>query len=268
MPFHRFLKKAVSDKKQKIRKRRNSSDTGTHRLLTLPEIPLFPRVCCGRAALCTFRKASLTVEASVVLPLFLIGMIMLVGVMDVCRVQTEENAKLAEQAKNLSMYAYAASAKDGQERIDLCRTCICRLPVNLFPFSGIPVVVRARVHTWTGRSETEAAGKSDPEETLVYMTEGGSVYHTSSFCTYLDLSIYSADVSDLKSLRNEYGSRYHACEKCGYGAGDETSEDERVFLTGKGEKYHTLLSCSGLTRKIKMIKITETGGIPACSRCG
>lgn len=260
MPFHRLLKKTNK------RKRRNSSDTGKPQLLTSPKTPSFARMFCERAVLCTFRQASLTVEASVVLPLFLIGMIMMIGIMDVCRIQTEENADLAEKAKNLSMYAYGIGDRMGEDVIDLCQVKTCELPVNLFPFSGIPIVVRARVHTWTGRSDRDTfpgGDGSSAAETLVYVTENGEVYHTSASCTYLDLSIYSADVSELGSLRNEYGSRYHACEKCRNNA----SGSGQIFLTGKGEKYHTSLSCSGLTRTTKMVKLSEVDGSHICSRC-
>lgn len=260
MSFHRIKRDL------KIIKRRNSSDAGIHRLLTSKSHLKIARPYCERAVLCTFKKASLTVEAAVVLPLFLVGMITLIGIMDVCRIQTEQSALLAQRAKVLSMYAYSVQDYYEGNMVDLYKTYTCRLPVSLVPVSGIPISLRARVHTWTGRGTSEQSDENgnDPSgDELVYVTENGEVYHTSSKCTYLDLSIYDVRPSELSSQRNVYGGRYHSCEKCGSGA----AEADTFYVTEKGDKYHVSLSCGGLMRTVKLVKKSEAGDAHVCSRC-
>lgn len=260
MSFHRI------NHNSKTGKRRISSDAGTLRLLTSKSHLKITRLCCGRAVLRTFRKASLTVEAAVVLPLFLVGMITLIGIMDVCCIQIEQSALLAQRAKILSMYAYSVQDYYEDNMVDLYKTHTCKLPVSLIPVSGIPISLRARVHAWTGRGEAGQTGGNgnDPlEYELVYVTENGKVYHTSSECTYLDLSIYEVNASELDRQRNDYGGRYHSCEKCGSG----TIEADTFYVTEKGDKYHVSLSCSGLTRIVKLVKKSEVGDAHICSRC-
>lgn len=260
MSFHRF------SKKQYKRKRRHSSDIGILRLFISQKQTHLPYARCGRTVLCIFKKASLTVEASVILPLFLLGMVTLTGLMDLCRVQTEQSAKLSQRAKTLSMYAYTAQEYFPNNMVDLYQTYDYELPVTLFPMPSIKLALRARVHTWTGRSET--GGSGNPGQTgsgneLVYVTENGEVYHTSSSCTYLDLSVYSVQESELSGLRNEYGSRYHSCEKCGSGS----YSGDTYYVTEKGEKYHCSASCSGLTRNVKLVPLSDVEGVHICSRC-
>lgn len=260
MSFHRITRK------QEKRKRRNSSDIGILRLFISRKQVRLPNVRCGRTALCIFKKASLTVEASVVLPLFLLGMVTLIGIMNLCCVQTEQSAKLSQRAKILSMYAYTAQEYFSNDIVDLYQIYEYELPVTLFPMPSIPLALRARVHTWTGRSESNgsgSAGKTGAGNELVYMTENGEVYHTSSTCTYLDLSIYSVQESELAKLRNEYGSRYHSCEKCGSG----NSTNDIYYVTEKGEKYHCSMSCSGLTRNVKLVPLSDVEDVHICSRC-
>lgn len=259
MPFH-----MLRTKQKNIRKRRLSSEAKFPWLL-ISQTKAKNGIGNGRAALYTLQRASLTVEAAFVLPLFLLAMTMLVGVIDVCRIQVEQSAKLAERAKKLSMYAYGIGEHFQGDMVDLYDVYTCKLPVTLYPHSGIKIALRARVHTWTGKraGEEDAGGESQVSEEMVYMTEDGSVYHTDSACTYLDLAIHPASHAELGHLRNEYGSRYHSCEKCG---SDSTSGGQ-VFVSEKGEKYHSSLQCSGLKRTVKLVRKSEISGMHQCSRC-
>lgn len=72
-----------------------------------------------------------------------------------------------------------------------------------------------RIKAWTGY---EAGGFGEEDDQIVYVTDTGVVYHKNPHCTHLDLSIHAAASSELNSLRNESGGKYHACEKCVHGA--------------------------------------------------
>lgn len=224
-----------------------------------------------RIALCTLRKASLTVEASVILPVFLLAMTMLISVIDVCRVKVEAQAELTQQAKKLSMYAYAASEIYENEYVDLYKIETYDLPVKLFPFQPVKLAIRARVHTWTGRSDAENNAASDSEDAsdMVYITERETVYHTNENCTHLDLSIMQTDKNSLSDLRNEVGGKYYACEKCcGSSHGnDSASYGSIYYITENGSSYHVSLNCSSLKRTTKLVKKSEVTHLEECERC-
>lgn len=223
----------------------------------------YKKSSCGRAALCI--SGSLTVEAAVILPLFMMAMLTLVSVLDVCRIQIEKQAELAEKAKRLSVYAYMTEEYLQEEYIDLYEIESCELLVSLIPGYRIPLALRGRVHTWTGRSEAECAADADSmAEQMVYVTENQSVYHVHSDCTYLELSIYGVSKGDLSTERNKDGSRYTACEKC---CGEHISADY-YYISDSGEHYHISRDCSGLTRKVKLVPLSEVGHLSVCSRCG
>lgn len=251
----------------KSKKRRNSSEPIIPRLHT--SLKKIYKTNCERAALCISQKtkktcqASLTVEAAVILPLFLIAMLTLVCVIDICRIHIEQQTAIAEQAKKLSTYAYAAGEYMEESYIDLYQVYPCRLPVSLIPGYQIDLALRGRVHAWTGRSEAEcAADRESTAEEMVYVTENQDVYHTNSGCTYLELSIYAVGKNDLSGARNEDGGRYHPCEKC-----CGTSDVNTYYITSNGQSYHASRSCSGLTRRVRMIRKTEAVHLPVCSRC-
>ena len=118
-----------------------------------------------------------------------------------------------------------------------------------------------RIKAWTGY---EAGGVGEEDDQIVYVTDTGVVYHKNPHCTHLDLSIHAAASSELNSLRNENGGKYHACEKCVHGS----SMGGSVYITDQGDRYHNSLTCSGLKRTVYTARISEVPGKRACSKCG
>lgn len=96
----------------------------------------------------------------------------------------------------------------------------------------------------------------------VYVTPYESVYHKDVNCTHLLLSIeQDSDVE--KYLENK--TKYRECERCTKYHKGKVSV---VFVAREGDAYHTDLSCSGLTRTIRKIKKSEAEGMKPCERCG
>lgn len=96
----------------------------------------------------------------------------------------------------------------------------------------------------------------------VYVAKYGTVYHKSLSCSHIMLSIAgSGKIQDYLDGK----TRYQACKKCAkHASGDIT----QLFIPKEGDCYHVSLSCSGLTRDVREISIWETGGLKPCSRCG
>lgn len=95
---------------------------------------------------------------------------------------------------------------------------------------------------------------------MVYVTEYESVYHTSESCTHLDLSVHRGIKTQVEQKRNEYGGKYHACERCG-------GDSALVYYTEKGDCYHSQASCSGLKRTVRLVKKSEIQAYIQCERC-
>ena len=130
-------------------------------------------------------------------------------------------------------------------------------------FSSFQMINRVRMKVWTGYDNTVNQGKKETEEQMVYITETGTVYHTSRDCSHLQLSVSQVDAGALDALRNQHGAKYYICELCG-----DLGMAEMAYITKEGNRYHTTLSCSGLKRTVITIPISEVGSRHACSRCG
>lgn len=79
------------------------------------------------------------------------------------------------------------------------------------------------------------------------------MYHKTSGCTYLNLSIQSVEDVQIAEYRNESGEKYHKCELCA----DKINKFGRVYITNYGNKYHTDLNCAGIKRTIEMIRLSD-----------
>lgn len=130
------------------------------------------------------------------------------------------------------------------------------------PFFGNPTAElreEMKLHSWSGY---EDGGMKQKKGEIVYITETGGVYHENYNCTYLRLSVEYIPSSKLERQRNKYGRKYRKCEKCVYG-----SSMLGVYITGTGTKYHNSLDCSGLKRTVYAVNKSEALGRRGCSRC-
>ena len=125
----------------------------------------------------------------------------------------------------------------------------------LHPFSKI-IRIPIRQKAYIGYISNGAEAVED--ETYVYMTEYGRVYHTTRSCTHLQLSIQPVTEAVRKM---EYGG-LRPCEYCG------AQPAEVYYITDYGDCYHTSIHCSGLKRTIYRVRLRDVGGVPACSDCG
>ncbi len=214
-----------------------------------------------RASFHAFRKGSFALEAAMAFPLFFMAAICMISVMNVYG-QTIEKMSALRDATELT--ASAAGSADDEQWIDVSE------PYLFHPFfmpkgvGGYTVSCRGRVRVWNGRSENETqSGSSDAQEIYVYVTENGTVYHTDPHCSHIELSISSTDYGELESRRNSSGSKYKPCEKCT--SGEEHSG--RYYITEDGDRYHTDPDCSGLKRTVRLVPLSQVGGLPECSGC-
>ncbi len=242
-------------------------------------------------------RGSMTVEAALTIPLFLFAVLCLVYLLEIQAVQFSVRAAAQSAAKEAAQEAALLPALNpvslksdivntvgadrlersiisggsagiqcwtsyfdtGRGTIHICVAYRVRLPFPDYTNLGSRVNCEFEVKAWTGYKKP---GLESEDDSIVYITEHGRVYHSDYHCTYLQLSIQFVPYSGLSGLRNESGGRYHACEKCVHG-----STMAGVYITGYGNKYHNSLSCSGLKRSIRAVKKSEVSGMGGCSRC-
>ena len=257
-------------------------------------------------------RASMTVEAAVVLPLFLFFFINLLSVIEIYGLQTTIMSALRETGNELCVYAYAYDRvfqeedDEGLEAFaeniafsylyvrqrvkELCgEEYLDRSPLVggekgliyadssvlqkddcidlVVSYKVAPVTIlsgyspgwfsnRYYARAWTGYDICKN------NEEMVYVAEYARVYHKDPKCSHICLSIREVRREDVYEMRNAYGGKYTACEKC------RDNGKDKIYITGEGERYHTDPDCSGLKRTISRIPISDARSkYRACERC-
>lgn len=279
-----------------------------------------------------YKEASLTVEAALVMPIFLCFMIAFLYFIQLFTIQEQIQSSITKMGLNLSKAAYFykdfpdinealsfdktifgkeidiglsditdkimsgcslklyakkyldndrinhSCIKDGFDGIDFFYSslnndsdCIdivlkykVRIPIKIFMLGDMNMIQRVRLRAWTGYEVAAAYGtESLSNETMVYVTETGTVYHKTRECSHIKLSISA--VSGIPStLRNDSGAKYKRCEECCKG---ELDENATYYITNYGTRFHKSRTCSGLKRSIKEIPLSQVGSKKPCSRC-
>ena len=278
----------------KIYKERSRIYMTARRIYTSPNTHL---INAERASAFTSVKGSITVEASIAVPFFFFAMMCLLYLMEIMAIQTAMRSGLQYAGKIVATKCYPVAVVSssevkadvvnaiGAERLERsiveggssgvdCRDSKLspitgigqlsvkykiRVPIPMFHIAVIPCEETMRIKAWTGY---ERSGFGTVEDTIVYVTETGFVYHKDYHCTYLDLSIHMVPAEEVGGLRNNNGGKYHACERCG-GSGSTG-----VYITDTGDRYHSSLTCSGLKRTVYAVPVSEAVGKRPCSKCG
>lgn len=256
-----------------------------------------------RAFFYTSFDGNLTLEAALILPIFLLAIVSIMYFLVIMHIQINIQIKLEEIARNMSKTAYVTEdlsvfnyvyvkAKladsefqeyinksyivDGVDGLNLWESSffgsegIIDLVVTyemVIPFISEKIVTfpcAERVRFHTWIGK-EISSETTNNSQTVYITETGTVYHTNRECSHLRLSISQTISSAVVGLRNENGGRYEKCSLCVEGS---TAAYDTVYITEDGDKWHSSLSCSGLKRNVIEIDISEVGNKRLCSRCG
>lgn len=242
-------------------------------------------------------KGSITLEAALSVSFFFFAILSMIYMFEMMAIQTNIRSALHAASKEVALESYVNPMIPttkmeqrivefvGEERLDdslvvhgssgldcsaskkYWNTTIMDLSVRydmeipVFMFR-LPVISKEeviRVKGWTGY---EVKLTDEIENTMVYVTEYGMVYHADMYCSYLELSIKTVDKADLETLRNQSGGIYKGCSSCkGEGVGS------KVYIADYGDKYHNSLECNGLKRNIYAISLSDVHGLGGCSKC-
>lgn len=271
-----------------------------------------------------FLVGSMTVEAALVLPMFIFFFCNILGMLDIIRLQCAVFAAVRETGTMMCEYAYyletaeasveeagidTTDVPDGISSLILSETYV-RSNVQSYlgsefmeesPLLGdsisflessilngndlISIVADYRVepfipiiapesfglqtrfvgHAWIGYglANDDNADEGDENDTTVYITPSGTVYHLSEDCTYLKPRVQSISAAGIDNQRSSNGSCYYPCESCRPG------KTGTVYYTPDGNRYHSSSSCNKIKRTIQTVHLSEIEGKRhACSKCG
>lgn len=248
-------------------------------------------------------EASLTIEASLVLPLFLFMMICFMSLSSLMLFQVRLKEGLHEEGKEIAMkkgggieYSVGDVREDvllsigedilhlapidgkeagitfsdtdisGDQIITLTAEYKAKLYYDFFGLFDRKFVQSSTFHTWCGYEDSINGIRGQEEDIeYVYVTEDSEVYHPNRDCTHLRLNVIAVSGSEIRDKRNVDGGKYHSCEHCHGKISDGT-----LYITTDGDCYHNSLSCSGLKRTVSAIPLNEAKkkGLRPCSRCG
>ncbi len=245
-------------------------------------------------SLCTFRKGSFTVEAALVIPLaavflasilFFLRIIQVQSVVDEAlfyagrKVAAESSITDSEAALFLSAELYFLQILEEYECIEnyvqygslgislinsdfseediLLRAEYCmKFPVSFFKFGRVYLWQQNAFKKWTGDSVVS-------KEDYVYVSKSGEVYHASSDCRSIRLSVKQTDYGKIDKIRGEDGQKYYPCSDCT----ENISQNSSVYYTEYGILFHGEISCGALKRTVTKIPLSQVGNRRKCSYC-
>ncbi|MDE6851671.1 MAG: hypothetical protein K2J67_04170 [Lachnospiraceae bacterium] len=220
---------------------------------------------------------SITVEASLVVPIFFLALFAFMYLFECLMQQNDLQDQIGRSAEKYAFYGVQMpyiNTMDGadqwvnwnvQDGKGYCETEMQRtipgLPSWLLQ---VHLYQRVQVHDYTGRSMVSEDTGND--KTYVYIAENGTVYHMRIDCTYLRLGIQTVAGSAVENMRNQSGGKYKPCESCT--KGQPPANDSSVYLTPYGARYHLTKECPGLRRTVRQVSKSSVPGLPPCSKCG
>lgn len=245
-------------------------------------------------------KGSMTVEASILLPLLLFFFLHMFGVVEMLRLHSKLTFGLWECGNQLTVYAampeelsdkipdvavsylYVKNRMEsflGREYLDTSPLVAGRHGLNYLEsdydgacidigvtyqvapqFTVFPFPYLRMVNRYYGKVWT--GYENNPEMEFVYVTIYGEVWHSRADCTHIFIRVSETDWNKIGDLRNVNGGRYYPCELC-----DKKEKGEKTYYTEYGDRYHKDRECSSLVRYIRAILWSDTISYRPCSRC-
>ncbi len=246
-------------------------------------------------------SASLTVEAALVLPLFLFAGVLLMMPFRILDTERQMQAIVMSVGEDISQtaylspeeggwagsaaaFAYAEAAvrkkagglpiqgltlagssllEDG-ETVDLVVNYQMKLPFSVIGMAGIKRVNRCWLRAWVGSDgglSGERPGAGEEKDPVVYVGKDSTRYHNSSFCHYLYNRLSAVPAGSVGDYRNDGGRRYTPCARCGHTAGG------MVYILPYGEHYHGSRGCTAITAYVRAVRRSEVEHLGACSYC-
>ena len=122
---------------------------------------------------------------------------------------------------------------------------------------------RCYFRLWIGESIVKTDSENENGKT-VYITRTGTVYHLKDTCSYIKIVTSKVKYKEIEKLRNVNGSKYRPCLAC---VRTEMNNEDIVYVTSDGKRYHSNEKCSRIKREVTAIDISQVGTRTVCTKC-
>lgn len=291
--------------KKKQKKKRNPSPTlkrvetgaAQNQNNTVTGLPLY--ILFGKKA-----EGSMTLEAAVVLPLFLFFVLTLGGFTEMIRLHGNIQFAVWNTGREVALYEYVVEDNWNTNVVSMISSLYLKNRIveqlgeeylENSPIAGgkagiyVAAVKKNEMLEITVWYQVKPAGLADAfgkirmknvcrirlwtgyavsadelPAEIVYVTDTGTVYHRERDCTHLTLAIEEISAGEKAYCTNQWGRKYAACEKCVRG-----KEPDTVLITREGICFHYSRTCAGLKRTVCAMEYEEAvKKYRECSRCG
>lgn len=201
-------------------------------------------------------RGSLTVEAALICPVFIIVILFMVYIIMSFQKAAYVQADIIAKAR---VFAIGYSVVDSNNTPDSAKDII--IP-QIYRADYIPVniIQKAVVRPFTGIYNLS----DEDEDPVVYITGKGKVYHYNIACSYISVKTYKVSYSNVIYKRNKSGGKYSACEIC---CRDMKNIRGYVYITDYGNRFHISALCKRINHEILTIRLSEVSHMRACSKC-
>lgn len=249
-------------------------------------------------------KASMTVEAAIVLPIFLLFLLNIGYVVEIIRLHNNLQVALTVSGEKAALYGSILDGKPvesvltgvyvreavvdylgksyleespltyGANGLNLLESDMLSDPdyldvtltYSVSPFSTIAGFSRFRMANryYVHRWNGYDVSENTDKAEICFVTESGRVLHLTRDCMHLRLTIRQVLGERIGEERNAGGARYYACERC-----FDNKQCEILFIAKEGNRYHSKQDCPGLKRTVFAIERyeAEKKGYRICSDC-
>ena len=207
----------------------------------------------GSGALSSPPPASMTLEAAMILPLFLFFMLGILSVFDMVLLQSSVSAALFRAGREAAEYAwYARYSLEGEESMSLPARAVS---------AGLSLVwVSGRTEELV-RAESPAGSLLAGEISLLgseILTENGEIYLTASY--EAEPSFVLPGIRSI-SLQSTYAGHAWTGYRPGEREGERKEEEEEiVYITEKGSVYHRNRNCTYLRPSVRSVQGSLVSG--------
>ncbi|MDE6761869.1 MAG: pilus assembly protein [Lachnospiraceae bacterium] len=196
-------------------------------------------------------EGSVTVEACLVVPLFLFFMLSVAGIYMVLMAETHIHQSLAEAADYTAQYCYLES-RTSTRKADGIDNLIC--------------------HGILSKRFRTCLGKDFYVEKMVVNGVGGILMTVTA--DEENCKIFIAEIRYFVKIKIPVLGEFHVAlsnrikQKAFLGYSREEQSDCYVYITPNQEVYHTRRSCTHLELQVKKLGIGKKGDYKPCSFCG
>lgn len=224
-------------------------------------------------------QASMTLEAAMVLPMFLFFSIALLTPMKALDTQRKLQTEMERSCEEISLYLYGQEKSgddlwkqmDEQGNIEQKMIYKEKIPFFFGAVPGISIEIASRRRGWigiSGKLTVSNVGNNGSEdentEEMVYVGKGMGRFHRSRTCHYISNEYQTISRKEAQKMRDSAGHLFTACSSCG----KIGEQNEMVYITSGGRHYHNRRDCQAMISYVRKVPISEVHHLGACSYCG